>query len=1025
MFWLNPFRTLMNRFPASRAFRRHATRRRRPLQPPCELLEDRCLLSTLGELKGSVSNSVPNASARFGTSLVVMENRVAVGVPGSSEAGANTGSVHLLDAQNGGALLGSIPNPTPESGDGFGSVVAAAGNYLLLVGASGDDASGTNSGAAYLFNSVSESLILTIENPTPAASDNFGATVAALPNLLFVGAPGDSSGSGAIYVFDPNGSLIRTINNPTPASGDRFGASLATVGNNILVGAPLDDTGAPDAGMAYLFDGNTGALLQTLRNPAPRFGDNFGGSVAAVGGNLAVGAPLDDVSNGSRLFNDSGSAYLFDGLTGGLLQTFANPFPGDGDQFGASLVGVGSNLAIGATSDDIGFLNSGAVYFMDGLTGQLIRTFNNPTSAADDRFGSALAVLGNDILIGGPLDDVGGQDSGTVYLFDGTTIDLTETGSNDVTLRRNGANFELFDNNVGIVVQTQPMPLFGTVIIGSAAEGFNRLTIDGTSGLPPNLTYQFVGGSAGFHSLRFVGFGSGLSSYLPNSTTPRAGQLSLPTLGLGTFNFSGCTSVEVSNFATLTVTTPAGSDLVEVISEIGVEGQPTNAFFGSNRNVQYTSLTFYDIPTVTLDVGKNDSRTSGDDVVKIREEGLIAQGLTAFNVLTGPGSDTLEVLADSFALPVTTGTGLKFDAGAGIDRIKAKSNANLTLSNSRLTSSVGGAINFQTLPNGTGVVETAHLIGGDDNNVLNSVAFTGRVTLEGGGGDDSLLSGANNDMLDGGDGDDSLHGGNGLNTMAGGNGNDTLVGGTAQDILIAGDGDDSLLGGAGNDIMNGGEGANFMNGGEGNDLLTSGSFHVNDDDGEFTSDGSSNNTILGGAGNDTLYGGDGDDSLNGGAGNDGLYASNGDNTLVGDTGNDTLVAGDGDDLLNAGDGNNRLFAGFGKDTLIGGSGTDYIDAGSGDDSIIAGAGNDTIQAGTGADTVDGEAGADYINGGDGNDSLLGGSGNDTIYGGFGNDFIDCGAGFDTYLGNGSSGFPGDDDEIEMDIILNGETQPLS
>ena len=86
--------------------------------------------------------------------------------------------------------------------------------------------------------------------------------------------------------------------------GDSFGASLAVVGNDILVGAPSDDTGATDAGRAYLFDGSTWELLETFDNPDPQAHDHFGSSVAGVGNYVVIGA---NQSNNPG----PGVAYLF------------------------------------------------------------------------------------------------------------------------------------------------------------------------------------------------------------------------------------------------------------------------------------------------------------------------------------------------------------------------------------------------------------------------------------------------------------------------------------------------------------------------------------------------------------------------------------------------------------------------------------------------------------------------------------------------------------------------------------------
>src|SRR5207244_954836 len=50
-----------------------------------------------------------------------------------------------------------------------------------------------------------------------------------------------------------SGALLATFENPTPAAGDQFGASLAAGGNLVVVGSWLDDTAAPNAGAVYVF----------------------------------------------------------------------------------------------------------------------------------------------------------------------------------------------------------------------------------------------------------------------------------------------------------------------------------------------------------------------------------------------------------------------------------------------------------------------------------------------------------------------------------------------------------------------------------------------------------------------------------------------------------------------------------------------------------------------------------------------------------------------------------------------------
>jgi len=253
-------------------------------------------------------------------------------------------------------------------------------------------------------------------NPTTAAGDYFGWSVAAVGDKVLVGAPYDDTGAsnaGAAYLFDGvTGQLLLTLPNPTPAANDCFGWSVAAVGDQVLVGAPYDDTGASNAGAAYLFDGVTGQLLLTLPNPTPAADDRFGSAVAGVGGNILVGTPYDDTGAGN-----AGAAYLFDGVTGQLLLTVLNPTPAAYDRFGYSVAGVGGNILVGTPYDDTGATDGGAAYLFDGPSGDLLLTFLNPVPASGDRYGYAVAAVGLKVLVGAPYDDTGATDAGAAYLY--------------------------------------------------------------------------------------------------------------------------------------------------------------------------------------------------------------------------------------------------------------------------------------------------------------------------------------------------------------------------------------------------------------------------------------------------------------------------------------------------------------------------------------------------------------------------------------------------------------------------------
>ena len=181
--------------------------------------------------------------------------------------------------------------------------------------------------------------------------------------------------------------------------------------------------------------------------------------------------------------------------------------------------------------------------------------------------------------------------------------------------------------------------------------------------------------------------------------------------------------------------------------------------------------------------------------------------------------------------------------------------------------------------------------------------------------------------IDGGAGNDRIVTGRAPSLMSGGSGHDRLTGAQFNDTLKGGIDNDVLKGGGGNDQLSGHQGRDVLSGGAGNDL------------------------IVGGDDTDSLSGGDGNDRLHGGAGND---------RLSGATGNDQLIGFDGADLLQGGAQDDRLYGGTGSDTLAGELGTDWLDGGSSDDRLSGGAGNDVLIGAAGNDLLNGGSGADVF-----------------------------------------------------------------
>jgi len=316
-----------------------------------------------GTLLHTLANPTPAVNDFFGLRASLSGNLALVGTQNDDTSALNAGTVYLFNATTGILLRTFLdPGASPIASDNFGHAVAVSGNQVLI-SANLDDAGATNSGAAYLFDATTGALLKTFLNPTPAGNDQFGTEVALLGNLALIAAPFDDAGatnSGAVYLFDTTtGTLLRTFTNPTPASNDNFGTSVALSGTRVLIGATQDDTLGFNEGAAYLYDLATGNLVSTLLIPSQNGDSEFLGQSSALSDSYAlVGAAFD---NSAAL--DAGGAYLFDAMTGALQQEIFDPQPFPGDRFGFAVALDGSNALIGAQTDRVGTVPQGSVFY--------------------------------------------------------------------------------------------------------------------------------------------------------------------------------------------------------------------------------------------------------------------------------------------------------------------------------------------------------------------------------------------------------------------------------------------------------------------------------------------------------------------------------------------------------------------------------------------------------------------------------------------------------------------------------------
>lgn len=189
------------------------------------------------------------------------------------------------------SLIGSVDDPSSQAFTGFGYALDVSGKWALIGSPYLDSTSPSffsNSGGAYLWNWETGGLF-EIPNPTPAAYDEFGTSVAIYGDRFVIGAPTDdthftNSGSAYVYTFSsssfsaPNIQLLGLLAAPPAGTYSGLGRSLDISASTIVAGS----IGSVEA---YRYD-LSGNLLQAVNNLD--FG-NYRTSVAIDSGLSAAG----------------------------------------------------------------------------------------------------------------------------------------------------------------------------------------------------------------------------------------------------------------------------------------------------------------------------------------------------------------------------------------------------------------------------------------------------------------------------------------------------------------------------------------------------------------------------------------------------------------------------------------------------------------------------------------------------------------------------------------------------------------
>lgn len=375
---------------------------------------------------------------RFGRSVAVIGDTIAVGARFQDAMGPNSGALYVFNRQGESwiqqqKLTGSDLKP----GDWFGFSLGMD-EGVIIGGAIFADGISDGTGAAYVFRYDGllwqQEQKLFADDSVPG--DWFGAEVAIAGDVAIVGAPFHASGAGAAYIFRFDGigwvqeqKLVASDG----VAGDDFGIFVDVDGDVAVVGAELATVnGKPFAGAAYVFryDGQSWIEEQKLVASDAATLDEFGVSVAVRGNTIAVSAWHDNALINGKIRPNAGSVYIFeyDGAQWVQVQKLVAADGSDDDTFGVQLALNDGVLLVGARLDDDNGEDSGSAYLFvhDGAQWVQQHKFLAPLGQVRDWFGRSVAVSPHWAVVGTPRANDLGVNAGSTWVFDLTDPDMPE-----------------------------------------------------------------------------------------------------------------------------------------------------------------------------------------------------------------------------------------------------------------------------------------------------------------------------------------------------------------------------------------------------------------------------------------------------------------------------------------------------------------------------------------------------------------------------------------------------------------------
>jgi hypothetical protein len=319
--------------------------------------------------------------------------------------------------------------------DNYGFAVAInnaaiQSDSVIAISADGDDTFFLNNGKVYLYQSNAAGVytfLTSLTPPSPAATGNFGTSIAMQNDALVIGEPkairpSDSQQVGAVHIYRRLGNAYvfeSTIYGNQVAG--QFGRNVAIDGTSLAIGAPKESDVSPavtGTGATYVYLLSAGTWNQQARLQADDriASDELGQSVSLEGDVLLVGSGIAD----ANAVVNAGAVYAFQrsGTIWSQTAKLISPNIRTQEHFGDSVSLRGNEAVVGAYCiNSATCIGNGSAYVFQrsGTVWNLRESFSPPESGAG--FGrSLLHAGGGNVIVGGFLaSGTGGARQGAVY----------------------------------------------------------------------------------------------------------------------------------------------------------------------------------------------------------------------------------------------------------------------------------------------------------------------------------------------------------------------------------------------------------------------------------------------------------------------------------------------------------------------------------------------------------------------------------------------------------------------------------